>query len=210
MISQPQRIVLLAAIDGTDASDDVLRTAATLGQTLAGAELHLVHVVEPTPDPGTETALLGGFTELLEDGRRLIEREVARARELFSGAIVGHVAAGTSARAILQLATDLQADLVVVGSHRKRTVERWILGSVSEQVVRKASCAVLVARPKGYDVPPEIEPPCPDCLVVQKQSAGAQLWCSRHDHSRKHLGGHVHYRLPQSFAVGSQLLRPEG
>jgi nucleotide-binding universal stress UspA family protein len=214
MNSKPQRssprIVILCAVDGTDASDDVLRTAATLGQTLA-AELHLVHVVEPAPDPGADVALVGGLTELVEGARHRMERDTARARQSFDGHIVGHVAAGTPWRAILQLATDLEADLIVVGSHRKGPVERWILGAVSEQVVRKASCAVLVARPKEYaSAVPEIEPPCAECVAMRAETSGAKLWCDRHEHSRKHLRGHVHYAHPQSFAVGSQLIRPEG
>ena len=130
-----------------------------------------------------------------------------RAQAHFSGKIVSHLAVGVPWREILQLAANLQADVVVVGSHRRNTVQRWLLGSVSEQVVRKASCAVIVARPKDYqsDVP-EIEPACTDCLATQKKTDGESLWCERH--ARHHVHGRLHYELPSTFAVGSTTFRP--
>lgn len=202
----PTRIVIVAAIDGSQASEDVLRTSSVLGQTLAGVELHVVHVVEPiVPSEG------GFVTAPLEGGRTIMDRTLVQAREYFAGPLVGHLATGAPWPEVLQLATDLQADLIVVGSHRKKSVERWLLGSVSEQIVRRASCAVLVARPKDYTAfsGPEIEPPCVNCVAVQRQTSGKTLWCTRHDHSQKHPHGRLHYEAPQSFAVGSMLIRPE-
>lgn len=200
------RIIIVAAIDGTAASDDVVRTSARLSQALPGAELHLCHVVEPFVGPET----LPTLPELLERARTFIDETNAKAREQFSGRIFAHIPVGTPWREILQLGVDLHADLMVVGSTRKKAVERWLLGSVSEAVVRKASCAVLIARPKEEQASsvPEIEPPCPDCLRTQA-AGGAALWCARHDHSSKHAHGRLHYELPRTFAVGSMLLRPD-
>jgi nucleotide-binding universal stress UspA family protein len=215
MITQapnPSRVVILAAIDGSHVSDDVLRTSSMLGEALGGAELHLLHIVEPTPDPDGRNAILSSATELFDGARSLLDTMVERARPNFGGRIVGHLAVGTPWREILQLSTNLQADLIVVGSYRKKSVERILLGSVSEQVVRKASCAVLVARSKDYHASavPEIEPPCADCLATQRTTDGEKLWCTQHDRKRQHPRGHVHYELPQPFAVGSSIIRPEG
>jgi hypothetical protein len=57
-------------------------------------------------------------------------------------------------RAILALAGEVGADLIIVGSHGLTGVERLLLGSTSETVVREAKCSVEVARPKRY---PEVE-----------------------------------------------------
>lgn len=205
------RIVILAAVDSSQASSDVVTTSSTLGQALSGAELHLVHVVEPKPTSEVPDTFMSNLTALLENGRALLERTAAQAGERFSGRIVSHLVAGTVWSKILQLAADLHADVIVVAPHRKNTVERWVLGSVSEQVMRKASCAVLVARPKDYRSAgaPEIEPACIDCSAIQRKTSGETLWCGRHDHGRRTHGG-IHYELPRSFAVGSLLLRPEG
>ena len=72
-----------------------------------------------------------------------------------------HVAVGTPWREIVRLGNDLQADLLVVGTHGREGLDRVLLGSVAQSVVRKATCPVLVVRPKEPRVAdvPEIEPP---------------------------------------------------
>jgi nucleotide-binding universal stress UspA family protein len=68
-----------------------------------------------------------------------------------------HVRIGSPADEILDLARQVGADLIIVGSHNRGTLGRLLLGSVSEAVVDRAHCTVLVTRPKTYpDV--ELEP----------------------------------------------------
>jgi nucleotide-binding universal stress UspA family protein len=62
-----------------------------------------------------------------------------------------HARIGKPADEILQLATEVGADTIVVGSRGRTGVERVVLGSVAERVVREARCPVEVARPKRYD-----------------------------------------------------------
>ena len=57
----------------------------------------------------------------------------------------------TPAFEIAQLATDLEADLVIVGTHGRRALSRLVLGSVAEVAVRLAPCPVLVMRPKAIE-----------------------------------------------------------
>jgi hypothetical protein len=92
--------------------------------------------------------------------------------------------------AIVQLAVDVEADLVVVGTHGRGWLAHFLLGSVAEGVVRRAPCPVLVVRPEGATAAnvPQIEPPCPDCLSSRKATEGAVFWCDRHreHHERAH------------------------
>jgi hypothetical protein len=69
-----------------------------------------------------------------------------------------------------------------------------VLGSVAEAVARRASCPVIVVRPKDYhaSVPPEIEPACPDCLQTQRETGGERLWCAQHGGGNERRG-HIHY-----------------
>jgi nucleotide-binding universal stress UspA family protein len=53
---------------------------------------------------------------------------------------------GKPAEAILALAEDVQAELIVVGTHGRKGLERLVVGSVATEVLRGAHCAVLVAR----------------------------------------------------------------
>lgn len=62
-----------------------------------------------------------------------------------------HVRIGKPAEELLLLAAELGADLIIVGSKGLTGVERLVLGSVSENIVREARCTVEVARPKTYE-----------------------------------------------------------
>jgi nucleotide-binding universal stress UspA family protein len=61
-----------------------------------------------------------------------------------------HARIGKPAEQILHLAQEIGADMIMIGSHGKTGVERFVLGSVSERIVREAHCAVVVARAKTY------------------------------------------------------------
>ncbi len=52
-----------------------------------------------------------------------------------------------------------------------------------------------------------IEPPCADCVSVHAESGGAVASCARHTR-HPHVEAQLHYEYPQSFGVGSMLLRP--
>jgi nucleotide-binding universal stress UspA family protein len=54
------------------------------------------------------------------------------------------------AKELLALAKEVGADLIVVGCKGLRGIERVVLGSVSERIVREAGCPVVIARPKAY------------------------------------------------------------
>jgi nucleotide-binding universal stress UspA family protein len=65
-----------------------------------------------------------------------------------------HARIGKSADELLRLAEEVGAALIVVGSHGLTGIERVLLGSTSERIVREAKCSVEVARPNKY---PEVE-----------------------------------------------------
>jgi nucleotide-binding universal stress UspA family protein len=200
------RTVIIAAVDRTPASDPAATTAAALAQGITGAELHLVHVIAPLPEAAFPVVPPNA---LLEDARKFIDGVTRTVADRFGGRIAAHLAAGEPAREILQLATDLEADVVVVGTHGKKALERMLVGSVSLNVVKKARCPVIVARPKEYvnDDVPEILPPCPRCLETQRVSAGERLWCE--DHSRQHAHGRLHYEMPKGYGAGAMLIRAD-
>jgi nucleotide-binding universal stress UspA family protein len=66
---------------------------------------------------------------------------------------------GDPSEEILRRARTLPADLIVMGTHGRRGLDRWMLGSVADRVVHKARCAVLTV-PR----PPEGVPPAPERL----------------------------------------------
>jgi len=207
----PATTVYLVAIDGSPCAERALEVASTLSGALGErGELHILHVLPIVPPLAVMGAppLMANAGELLAVGRTFLDRACATAAARFQGRVAGHLAAGDPWREIVQTASTLGADLVIVGTAGRKGVARLALGSVAERVVRHAGCPVLVVRPKDYHahLEPGVEPPCPDCVETQKKTERAQLWCERH--AAHHPQGRLHYELPPSFAVGSMNFRP--
>jgi nucleotide-binding universal stress UspA family protein len=199
--------VVLAGIDFSNSASGVLRTAAAMART-AGSDLHLVHVLPPPPTDMLGVAISNrglGVTDRLEQTRDTLDK---LASEVVGSVkrVVGHIRAGKADLEIAQLASDLRADVIVVGTHGYRGLDRLLLGSVAESLVRHAPCPVLTYRPKVVTpVWEQIAPPCPDCVKTQEESHRAKLWCERH--SQKHPRAHTYSELPESFAIGAQTFR---
>ncbi len=198
----PAPLVLLAGVDSTPSADLVIDAAVSFAKPSRDPHLHLIHVV-----PSLHVDAVSA-SKVLESSRELLDRLGHRARDEGAAHVVTHLAIGEPWQQIVQMAEHLRADLLVLGTRGRRGLQRWMLGSTAEQLVRRASCPVYVAKPKEYPVPdvPEIEPACPECLQTQKESKGERLWCARH--VRKHPHAHLHYETPESFGLGSMLIRP--
>jgi nucleotide-binding universal stress UspA family protein len=139
---------VLVAIDFSDGSRDAVHYAADLAQRL-GARLTALHVTPPyvTYDP------LPAFpvpAPLDPEAQRRVEGALRRfvtppGSEHAPAEIV--VREGDPADEILAQAAGSEADLIVLGTHGHRGFERWILGSVTESVARKADHLVLAVPP---------------------------------------------------------------
>jgi nucleotide-binding universal stress UspA family protein len=205
---EAKRLVVVVAVDQTASSTAAIDAAAALIRTINGGEIHVVHVIPLNIVP--EGAVAQSMALLVAEGRSFIDVVVGRVSASFDGRVCGHLAVGPVARRVLQLASDLQADYIVVGSAGKTWVERLMAGSVSEAIAKKARCTVIVARPTTYadesdSSVPEILPACSKCLVVQRASNGEKLWCVQH--ATRHAHGHLHYETPEPFAVGSTFIQ---
>ena len=135
---------ILLATDFSPSCESALRFASSLARD-ACAELLILHVQEP-PAPLVDTGL-GGFAAPAEPDERRRRRQLAATVPPFSG--VGHshhLLTGDPAAEIVRFAAEQQVDLVVVGTHGRRGVPRWLMGSVAEAVVRHAACPVLTVK----------------------------------------------------------------
>ena len=140
----PMRRILLAT-DLTGASAVATDWAFALaGRT--GADLLVVSVIDPHA-LRQESQRTGLRWDQLRDRRQAAAQElVVRGRP--TGINVRFLVwTGDPGESILSAAEAEAADLIVVGTHGRGPIGRLILGSVSEHVVRNASCPVLVARP---------------------------------------------------------------
>lgn len=141
---------LLAALDFSDVTQRVVDEAASLAQAF-GAELILIHVAAPDPDfvgydAGPETVRDARASELRTEHRRLQEiADGLRERGIPSKALLIQ---GPTIEKILDEAAQSGAGTIVIGSHGHGALRRVLLGSVSEGVVRAATCPVHVV-PSG-------------------------------------------------------------
>jgi nucleotide-binding universal stress UspA family protein len=149
MSIQPVQVVV--AYDFTPSAAQALARAA---EAALRAPEHVLHIVTAL-DGSSGLGSLGHVT--YDDADRVREQLAVAVTAAFAGRPAAaevtfflHTRIGKPAEEILSLAQEVGADLIYVGSHGKRGLERLLLGSVSERIVREARCAVIVARPKGY------------------------------------------------------------
>lgn len=141
---------ILCPIDGSDTAEHGLREAVRLAAA-TGATLRLFHVVELQPalfgfDGGIiVNDVLDALTKV---GVGVIERAKRYASEQGVEASTATVQAigQRASDAIIEAADDFKADLIVLGTHGRRGVDRLVIGSNAELVVRQAHCAVLLVR----------------------------------------------------------------
>lgn len=193
--------VILVALSTDETGEFALSEAARLTAARPNSELHVVHVVVED-GPADSAKEIVTLDQRLARAPELIESMVDRLHAVMPARVTAHIRAGQAARSILQTAVDVAADLIIVGSHQRTRLEKMIVGSVAERVLRGAHCPVLVAVPKNYEGvsrSESIQPPCPDCLAVRQQSRGATFWCERHRHS--YMQPHVYVPTEQRRAV---------
>jgi len=93
---------------------------------------------------------------------RIVDQLLALGQPLAIERIAVYVVAGTPSERIVALATAIDADLIVLGTHSRHGLGRLLLGSVAEEVLRRAPCGVFVIRPRDFldgEKVPEIQPP---------------------------------------------------
>jgi universal stress protein A len=131
--------------------DDPSRVALGLAKQIAmthGATLHLLHVVPKLPAFGEPEISEGEHTrEEMKAEARL--REIASSDLRGVKTVIHTCLAGPRgmAKAVVQIAGEVDADLIVLKTHGRSGLSHFILGSVAEEVVRTAPCAVLTLTP---------------------------------------------------------------
>lgn len=140
----PTKIVL-----ATDGSDDSVR-AAELAVELSrktGSELHVVHV-------GMEYFLFAHdyispsqYEQLKQERQKVIDDQVKSIEKAGGEAAGTHLRMGRRVdEEVVNLAEELDAGLIIVGSRGQGRMARSLLGSASDSIVRHAHCPVLVVR----------------------------------------------------------------
>jgi nucleotide-binding universal stress UspA family protein len=138
---------ILVAVDFSETAGDTLDAALSIAKD-QGRQLHLLHVV-----PDLLSSMQFAEAPALDwQGMQRDSMEAARTqlvtlaveRKLDPLEIILAVEIGHPASEIVRYANERGAELIVLGSHGRGVVRRFILGSVADRVLRQASCPVML------------------------------------------------------------------
>jgi nucleotide-binding universal stress UspA family protein len=145
---------ILCPVDFFPASDAAANYAAGLAAN-CGAGIHLLHVVTPVVTGGYEYSL--DTREIMTSLRKKAEEELSalarKCRE--TGINTEHeVCVGDVYDEIKMAIEDLKPEVVVMGTHGRRGVERWFMGSTTEKVMRHSPVPLITINAAGEKVSP--------------------------------------------------------
>ncbi len=145
---------VVVAYDFSRTGHAALRRAATMASHAQHYVLHVVCAVDPReaiPSIPSYDGIDYRYAARVQEAlATAVQEELDIAAPTHPVSFFVHARIGKPADEILEVAREIGADLIIVGSHNLHGLERLILGSVSEKIVRNAQCSVEVARPKEY------------------------------------------------------------
>ncbi|MDQ3793857.1 MAG: universal stress protein [Actinomycetota bacterium] len=148
----PTRILL--ATDGSPHAELAALKAVDLAES-TGARLHVVAVGRTFPAAVYDVYTEAGSEDLRREAQTILDEQVRKIEEAGGTVAIAHLKMNERRdEAIVHLAEEIGADLIVMGSRGFGGLKRALLGNVADSVVRHAHCPVLVVRPtRGVSSP---------------------------------------------------------
>lgn len=143
---------ILVPTDGSAGVERAIEQAVALAD-VHGASIHTVFVVNTASFASLpmETSWEGVSDMLREDGKEALERvrEIAQRHDV---PVETALIEGTPSKEVVRYATEEGCDLIVMGTHGRGGIDRLLLGSVAERVVRGSPVPVLTVRVSEEDL----------------------------------------------------------
>jgi len=141
---------ILVPVDFSDGSKKALRYALPFAREHRAA-ITLLYVVTPACGAGEYSSV--DFAQLEAGLKRSGEKELARLAAELAGEVPADtlVRVGSAASTIAKVAADLNADMIIIATQGRTGLKHVLLGSVAENVVRRAPCPVLVVREREHE-----------------------------------------------------------
>ena len=148
----PTRILL--ATDGSPHAELAALKAVDLAES-TDARLHVVAVGRTFPAAVYDVYTEAGSEDLRREAQTILDEQVRKIEEAGGTVAIAHLKMNERRdEAIVHLAEEIGADLIVMGSRGFGGLKRALLGNVADSVVRHAHCPVLVVRPtRGVSSP---------------------------------------------------------
>ncbi len=135
---------IMVATDGSDKNRHAVDKALEIARE-CGSTLYAVYVIDEsmlTSSPA-DVSLEAVYSTLKSEGDQAVKRVKEMAKDV---PVEGVVLSGKAAREIVSFAGKEKIDLIVIGTQGKTGLQRLLLGSVAESVIRTADCPVLVVK----------------------------------------------------------------
>lgn len=142
---------VLVPVDFSDPSREALRHAREVA-ALYGADIDLLYVVEETLHPAFYVGGVSSIYDVEPDIEEKARTHLQKFADKTPGADVTintHVVPGRAAASILSFAEEQKVDLVTTSTHGRTGMDRFLLGSVAEKLVRHLRCPVLTVKAFG-------------------------------------------------------------
>jgi len=140
---------ILVPVDGSPTAQKAVEKAAGLARAF-GSAVTAIYVIDPYPFTGLGSDFAYGQSEYLAAATAEAKEATAAAHATLTQAGVAVttrvIEAHAAWRGILETAESLGADLIVMGSHGRRGLEKMVLGSVAQRVLSHAHLPVFVVR----------------------------------------------------------------
>jgi nucleotide-binding universal stress UspA family protein len=143
---------ILLAIDDSKFSQAATEVVATQAKP-QGTEVRVLHVIEPIPIYPDGQAWGYGGSEFTAEQRKEAEELVARAAQRLRDAgfqVTTAIEEGNPKVVIIDSAAEWAADLIMLGSHGRKGLDRFLIGSVSQAVAQHARCSVQIVRVRSH------------------------------------------------------------
>jgi nucleotide-binding universal stress UspA family protein len=133
---------ILVATDGSEKNRAAVEEALRIGRT-GGSVVHAVYVADTLDSASADIGISDTWDLVQREG----ERALNRVRGMAGGVHLEiAILEGKPAAEIVKYAGEKGIDLIVIGTQGKRGIERILLGSVAENIIRAASCKILVVK----------------------------------------------------------------
>lgn len=138
---------ILHPTDSSETAAQSLQFARSLARDY-GAKLVILGVVEPLPPVSEIYVPVGEMSGQVEELRRQMAKVASAIGDV---PVEPHALQGSPGPAIVAVAEECQADLIVMGTHGRSGLSRLVMGSVAEYVMRHAPCPVLTLKPSAIE-----------------------------------------------------------
>jgi nucleotide-binding universal stress UspA family protein len=146
----PQCTKILVPLDGSDLAERALVPGKQLASAI-GADLYLLRVATSAHQL-MDTSSMREVLDEIEDKEAQEAEGYLKSKylDVSDGTVFFDVEAakGTVAESIVNYAAEHQIDMIVMSSHGRTGLQRWVYGSVAEKVLRSACCATMIIRDK--------------------------------------------------------------